>query len=118
MGEDELICDLAETYGIYDYKALSPSLVATLTIGLRDDSRIKMKLTGQKRSLEQMLLALIFDDLNLILWSRKGKHRGRRPDSVFKRLTENRHKDELKSFATPEEFEAWMERKRKGWKHV
>ncbi len=36
--EDALICDLAETYQIYNYKSLPARLVATLSVGLRDDS--------------------------------------------------------------------------------
>ena len=44
--EDALICDLAETYHIYDYRSLPVKLVATLSAGLRDDSRIKLKAAG------------------------------------------------------------------------
>jgi len=39
--EDALICDLAETYHIFNYRELPPSLAATLSVGLKDDSRIK-----------------------------------------------------------------------------
>ena len=42
--EDALICDLAETYQIYDYKSLPAYMVATFSVGLRENSRIKMKL--------------------------------------------------------------------------
>lgn len=107
MCEDELICDLAETYGIYNYKELSPMLVATLTIGLRDESRVKMKISGQRITMDQMLMALIVDDLNLLLWSRKRK-RGKRPPSLYKKLTEpKKEKDELRAFESPEDYERW-----------
>lgn len=45
VAEDEhaLICDLAETYGIYDYHKLPARTVAILATGLREDSRIFMK---------------------------------------------------------------------------
>ena len=33
--EDALICDLAETYQIYDYKSLPAYMVATFSVGLR-----------------------------------------------------------------------------------
>ena len=86
--------------------------MATLTIGLPDSSRVKMKLSGQKLTLEQSLLALILDDFNLLLWSRQ-KRKGSRPKSIFKDLTEEKKpKDELMSFATPEEFNEWLKRKR------
>ena len=42
--EPALICDFAETYHIYDYRALPVSYAATLAYGLRGDSRIRLKL--------------------------------------------------------------------------
>ena len=42
--ESALICDFAETYHIYDYRALPVSYAATLAYGLRSDSRIRLKL--------------------------------------------------------------------------
>ena len=42
--ESALICDFAETYHIYDYRALPVSYAATLAYGLRGDSRIRLKL--------------------------------------------------------------------------
>ena len=52
-----LICDLAETYGIYDMGSLPVTTVAILASGLRDNSRIKMKLAGMKVSNELLLSA-------------------------------------------------------------
>ena len=113
--EDELVCDLAQTYGIYNYKELSPNLVATLTIGLPDSSRVKMKMSGQKLTLEQSLLALILDDLRQWLWMNQ-RRGSKRPQSVFKKLTEDKKpKDELKTFDSPEAFEAWRRKKREAW---
>ena len=40
VNRDALICDLAETYGILDCQALPALLLATLSCGLRADSRI------------------------------------------------------------------------------
>ena len=42
--ESALICDFAETYHIYDYRALPVPDAATLAYGLRGDSRIRLKL--------------------------------------------------------------------------
>ena len=64
--EDALICDLAETYGVYDYESLPVQTVAALSIGLRGDSRIRMKLSGMKLTLTESLLAMIADNLALI----------------------------------------------------
>lgn len=41
--ESAVICDLAETYSIFDYKSLPVLTVATFCVGLRENSRIKMK---------------------------------------------------------------------------
>ena len=113
--EDEIICDLAETYHILDYRALPPSLVATLVVGLPTDSRLKRKITHTRVTLDQALMAIVVDDFNLFLWSRK-KHRGARPKSLYKALTEeHKPKDELMSFRTPEDYEKWMARKREKW---
>lgn len=83
--EDALICDLAETYGIYDYKRLPLKLVASLAVGLRDDSRIKMKLSGARASTDIILLASIVDRLSLLIWMQtRDAEKGRnRPKSLL-----------------------------------
>lgn len=68
--EDALICDFAETYQIYDYRQLPPTRAAVFAIGLRDDSRIKMKSSGQKVSLDTLLLAGVSDRLSILVWGK------------------------------------------------
>lgn len=93
--EDALICDFAETYRIYDYKGLPVKLTATLAVGLRDDSRIKMKLSGAKAPTEIILLASAVDRLSLLVWMQsKDAQKGRnRPksflESVYPQKTDN-----------------------------
>lgn len=106
-----MICDLAETYGIYDYKAMKPSLIATLAVGLPDTSRVVRKFSGINLTIDQMLLALIVDGVNIGAWQRSGAKKSKRPQSIFQKLTKKEQKDELMSFSTPEEFEAWRKRK-------
>lgn len=48
--KEALICDLAETYNIYDYRSIPVNLLSTLSVGLRDNARIKMKLRGERGS--------------------------------------------------------------------
>lgn len=116
MGEDEIICDLAETYKILNYRELSPYLVSTLVLGLNDDSRIKRKLSDSKLSLTEMLLALICDALHFLAWTKtkSAQKNQNRPESIFKKLMgkENKVKDSLMSFATVEEYKAYIESKR------
>ena len=114
-----MICDLAETYGIYDYKAMKPSLVATLAVGLPDSSRVMRKYSNIPLTIEQMLLAMLVDSLNGLIWGLGGKKAGKKPKSILKMLTDKteKKKDELMSFRTPEEYEAFMARKREQWNH-
>lgn len=65
-GEQELICDLAETYHIFDYRSLPVSLVATLCAGLGDNSRIIKKLRGEKYPRDLVILAAIADRLAIL----------------------------------------------------
>lgn len=85
MDEDALICDLAETYHIYDFKTLPTMLVASLSVGLREDSRIKMKISGAKAPAEIILLASMVDKLSLLVWAKtKDAEKGRnRPKSLL-----------------------------------
>ena len=105
--EDALICDLAETYHIYNYKSLPVFTVATLASGLRDDSRIKLKMNKQLVSNTDLLLSVIADRLGLIISFFHGQ-----PleeffiDSVFEDLKVPKKKSNVEHFYTAEEFEA------------
>lgn len=115
--EDLLICDFAQFYHIFDYRELQPSLAATLAMGLPEESRIKKKITGVSLTLDQMLLALILDDFNFYIWSRR-RRKGPKPKNVFQMLTKpEKPKDELMSFRTPDAYEAWRARKEEQWKN-
>ena len=65
---DALICDLAETYGIFDYRQLPVDQVAVFAFGLRDDSRIKLAMTNSKVPFETFLLAGVLDRLSALVW--------------------------------------------------
>lgn len=69
LDEDALICDLAETYKIYDYRSLPLSTVATLAAGLRDTSRIKLLASGYPVSQDTILLAGISDRIDAFRYS-------------------------------------------------
>lgn len=109
IDEDALICDLAETYQIYDYRRLPPTMVAVFSCGLGPESRIKMKLSGQKVPLDTLLMAGINDRLSLLLWAktRDGQKGKNRPESLVDALTGEKQikTDEIVSFDSGEEFE-------------
>ncbi len=80
-----LICDLAETYHIYDYRSLPVATVATLSAGLREDSRIKTKMRGGKAETDtDVLIGHVYDRLVDILF-RIGAYK-RHPDSLALQL--------------------------------
>lgn len=108
--EDELICDFAETYHILNYRELPSDLAATLCMGLRDDSRVKMKIAGIKITLEQTLLARMTDELAFQSWAKTkdGQKNRNRPVSVLKTILEDK-KDEVESFMSPEDFDTTWE---------
>lgn len=103
---------------MFDYHSIPQSIVATLAAGLPDSSRIKRKESNIDITLDQMLLAEIADSLNSLIWGMADKRkRGKHPKSILKKLlhTEEKKKDDLMSFASAEEYEAWRARKRKEW---
>ncbi len=66
IDEQALICDLAEVYGIFNYKEYPVRLIGTLAWGLRDNSRIKLKICNQKVSNDTLLLAHIADRVGVL----------------------------------------------------
>lgn len=105
--EDALICDLAETYNIYDYKGLSLKQVATFSVGLSYNSRIKMKLSNMQYSLNDMLCAMMVDSLNFIAWSKteSAQHGENKPRSIVGSLLGIEDSKNVESFTSGEEFE-------------
>lgn len=107
LDEDALICDLAETYHIYDYRQLPASKVAVFSLGLRDNSRIKKRLSNQSVDFDRLLLATISDKLSYLLWSKtKDGAKGRnKPKSILEMLTEHKKQNNQLAFHSGEEFE-------------
>lgn len=71
-----------------------------------------MKISESKITLDQMLYASILDGLNFLAWTKtKDASKGRnKPKSILTALTsgEEKKKDDLISFSTPEEWEEYM----------
>jgi len=107
VDEDALICDLAETYQIYDYKQLPPMKVAVFSLGLRDDSRIKMKISGQTVPFDTLLLAGIHDKLSTLVWfqTTDGQKGRNRPPMLTSLLTNTKQENDVEVFRSGEEFE-------------
>jgi hypothetical protein len=108
LDEDALICDLAETYQIYDYRSLPVKLVATLSAGLRDNSRIKLLAADSPVSMETLIIASVADNLTLI---RAGLSNERKRPQLFSDiLNKDAKKKQVVGFRTASEFEAALAR--------
>lgn len=104
--KDALLCDLAETYQIYDFKQLPLTKVAVFSLGLKDDSRIKMKMRNQKFDLNQILLMSVADNLKLLLWSKtKDAQKGRNRPVLWSSLFEEPKEKKEIVFNSGEDFE-------------
>lgn len=106
---EALLCDLAETYGIFDLTALPVPTVAMLAVGLRDDSRIKTSLSGCRVPRRDLLLAAAVDRLSLLVWgmSEDAKRGTNRPESLVAAfMGENDNGSDMMTFADPEAFDA------------
>lgn len=113
LDESALICDFAETYHILDYRALPLRTAAVLACGLREDSRIKMKLAGMKIPPEMMLQASTVDRLSMLVWAKtKDAQKGRKaPKSILEQLTKEQDPEkEIKPFESAAEFDAAREK--------
>src|SRR5690625_5210095 len=112
IDEDALICDLAETYHIYDYKQLPPLKVDVFSLGLRNDATIKMKLSGPTVPLDIMLLAGIADRLSTLVWfqTKDGQKGRNRPQMLTNLLTSTKQESDVEAFHSGEEFEKTRKR--------
>lgn len=110
LNEDALICDFAETYHIYNYRALPAQLAATLAAGLGDNSRIMMLLNNQPEKSEILLLSGILDSLHAIIYGLSDGSSDR-PQSIVSMLFNGEEKPvkSCMSFDSAEEFEAYRE---------
>lgn len=112
IDEDALICDFAETYGVFDYRGLPVKTLATLAVGLRENSRIKMKIRDEKVDIKTTLLAAIADRLGLLVWfqSEDGAKNQNRPKSILESLQGGKSEDNACAFESGEAFDREWER--------
>lgn len=107
VDEDAIVCDLAETYNIYDYRQLPALKVAVFVCGLREDSRIMMQISDSKLPLDTLLLAGVADRLSIMLWqnTKDGQKGKNQPVSIVDQLTKQQIEREEVSFESGKDFE-------------
>lgn len=81
------------------------TVLAKLVIGLRAESRVKMRTSGSKLTMEQTLMVMIFDRLNLLCWSKTedAKHKRNRPKALLDQIMQK--SDEFEVFESGEDFD-------------
>ena len=106
LDEDALVCDLAETYHVYDWRYLPLRTAATLASGLGVTSRIKTKMGGLSVPLDLLIEAGIQDRLSLLVWAKTkdAQHGRNRPAMLTDELLDRKDEDGV-SFASGEDFE-------------
>ena len=97
--EEELTCDLAEYYHIFDRRSVPCRLLGTLAVGLRAESRIGMIREGIKASPETMMLIMIHDIL-----MREFSAKGKEPEPLYNQFVIKEKKSDTKSFRSPDDF--------------
>ena len=109
--EDAMICDLAETYHIFDYRELPVKTLAVLVSGLRADSRTKMEILGMKVPNETMIMAMIYDKLSRWVWMHsKDAKRGVKPPTSLSESFIKEPKEEVVTFEDGESFDRARQR--------
>ena len=106
---EALLCDLAETYGVFDLRALPVPTLAVLAAGLREDSRIKTRLSGVSVPRKDLLIAAAVDRLSLLVWgmSEDAKRGTNRPKSLVAALMgETEGSSDVMTFESPDDFVA------------
>lgn len=101
-----MICDFAEFYRIYNIEAYPADYIAILANGLRENSRVKLKLSGLEVSVTTILLARICDSsaLNVYAKTKDAKHNRNRPPSILNAILHREKKVELRTFASGADF--------------
>lgn len=106
LDKDALECDLAETYHIYEMHELPLKKVALFSYGLRENSRIKLKMNEMDYPLDTILMAGIFDKLSILLWHMNNGE-SEMPEMILSQLlgTPKHSNKEFETFESGEDFE-------------
>ena len=110
---NELICDFAEYYHIYDMRAFNIRYIAILAVGLREESRTKIKMNNMKLGMQSLMLAKIADNTSFLAWAKTedGMKNVNRPPMILEALMKADDQEAAQGFDTVEDFQAEYERR-------
>ena len=106
------MCDMAQTYGVFDWRALPLSMAATLAAGLGPGSRCEGARLGLRVPPRDFLAALAADRLALLLY--RYAQSDERPQLWSQVMIREQEIEETGAFETAEDFEAWRAQQFKG----
>ena len=107
LDENALICDLAETYRIYDYRSLPLRMAAIFSAGLREDSRVRQKMRKEPATRDILLLASIVDRLTWIGHGLSGnKEQAPSIVDIIYGVEPKKNENEIVSYESGEAYEA------------
>lgn len=103
---EAVICDLAETYHIYDYRRVPGRLLGILVAGLGPNTRIGRKVNGVRGNVTEVLLAQILDGVRWLCWAQtEDAKKGRgRPHSIASDFFVSEDKNKVQKLSV-DEFE-------------
>lgn len=102
-----LYCDLAETYHVFGFESLPVTDLAMLASGLRDNSRIKQKMSGITYPPTELILARMADTVSLFRYGFMEDKKGKNMPYLFtEHLREDDKTDKPRSFMSGAEFDA------------
>ena len=107
----DFICDLAETYGIHDYRKVPVHLLGTYAAGLGHNSRIGMKRRGFTAPADVIIMAQLYELIFAIVWHIT-KKKEKMPDTPLDEFVigdKPEIKKELKGFASGSDFKKTRE---------
>ena len=113
-----MICDFAQFYGVYDMHIVPPANAAVMALGLPDDSRVKLKISGQDFGFDRRLMMLIYDRLNWLRWikteaCRKGYDPPLPLEQEIKQNAQKAEEQRLMGFDDPDELLEYLGHKRR-----
>lgn len=78
-------------------------MVAAFSVGLRGNSRIKMKINGEKLPLDTSIQVLLLDSVNNLRYELGGK-KGKKPTSIYSMLIDSFNQKDYETFESGEDF--------------
>ena len=108
IDKDALLCDLAETYGVFSFDSVPVATLATLCAGLRGDSRIRHSIGGYKEVPPEFTLVHIADALTLLLNAMADNDN--KPELYSDMMIGKQKEVEINGFDSIESFEAARKR--------